>query len=93
MADELIKGKRQSEKLVDVPLIDVTPENVGSIDKTTMQAPKGSTRKLISARIGGSRKIAVDREQVSIGGRRPKQRGAPLSNTFVRMAVQSATCR
>lgn len=43
MADELIKAKQLSEKLVDVPLIDVTPENLGSIDKTTMQAPKGWT--------------------------------------------------
>ena len=42
MADELIKGKQLSEKLVDVPLIDVTPEIFGSVDKTTMQAPKGS---------------------------------------------------
>jgi ABC-type sugar transport system substrate-binding protein len=43
MADDLIKGKQLSNKLVDVPLIDVTPANLGAVDKTTMQAPKGWT--------------------------------------------------
>ena len=43
MADELIKGKQLTQKLIDVPLISVTPANLGSIDKTTLQAPKGWT--------------------------------------------------
>jgi hypothetical protein len=31
------------EKSIEVPLFAVTPANLGSIDKTTMQAPKGWT--------------------------------------------------
>lgn len=43
MADELIKGKQLSQKLIEVPLISVTPANLGSVNKTTLQAPKGWT--------------------------------------------------
>lgn len=43
MADALIKGKPLSNKKVEVPLIPVTAANLGSIDKTSMQAPKGWT--------------------------------------------------
>jgi ribose transport system substrate-binding protein len=43
MADELIKGKKPSKNLVEVPLIPVTPANVKTINKSTMQAPKGWT--------------------------------------------------
>jgi len=43
MANELIKGQTPKEKSIEVPLFAVTPANVGSIDKSTMQAPKGWT--------------------------------------------------
>jgi ribose transport system substrate-binding protein len=43
MADDLIKGKKPSQSLIEVPLIPVTPANVKSIKKSTMQAPKGWT--------------------------------------------------
>ena len=43
MADELIKGKQPSQKSIEVPLFAVTPANFASINKTTMQAPKGWT--------------------------------------------------
>jgi ribose transport system substrate-binding protein len=43
MANELIKGQTPKEKLIEVPLFAVTPANLSSIDKTTIQAPKGWT--------------------------------------------------
>ena len=43
MADELIKGHTPKQKSIEVPLFAVTPANLGSIDKSTMQAPKGWT--------------------------------------------------
>lgn len=43
MADELIKGKKPNQALIEVPLVPVTPANLASIDKSTMQAPKGWT--------------------------------------------------
>jgi ribose transport system substrate-binding protein len=43
MADELIKGKQPSQKSIEVPLFAVTPANLGSVNKTNMQAPKGWT--------------------------------------------------
>jgi ribose transport system substrate-binding protein len=43
MANELIRGQTSQEKSIEVPLFAVTPANVGSIDKSTMQAPKGWT--------------------------------------------------
>jgi ABC-type sugar transport system substrate-binding protein len=43
MADELIKGKQPKQKSIEVPLLAVTPANLNSVDKSTMQAPKGWT--------------------------------------------------
>jgi ribose transport system substrate-binding protein len=43
MADELIKGQTPKEKFIEVPLYPVTPANLSSVDKSTMQAPKGWT--------------------------------------------------
>jgi ribose transport system substrate-binding protein len=43
MANDLIKGQTPKEKSIEVPLFQVTPANLGSIDKSTMQAPKGWT--------------------------------------------------
>lgn len=43
MADKLIKGEKVEPKLIEVPLIPVTAANLDSIDKSTMQAPKGWT--------------------------------------------------
>ena len=43
MADELIKGKQPSQKSIEVPLFAVTLATLGSVNKTTMQAPKGWT--------------------------------------------------
>jgi ribose transport system substrate-binding protein len=43
MANELIKGQTPQEKSIEVPLFAVTPANLNSIDKSTMQAPKGWT--------------------------------------------------
>jgi ribose transport system substrate-binding protein len=43
MADEIIKGKTPKETNVEVPLIPVTPANLASVKKDTMQAPKGWT--------------------------------------------------
>jgi ribose transport system substrate-binding protein len=43
MADELIKGKQPRQKSIEVPLFAVTPANLGSVNKTNMQAPKGWT--------------------------------------------------
>jgi ABC-type sugar transport system substrate-binding protein len=43
LADALVKGKSPPSKKIDVPLIPVTKANLPSIDKTSMQAPKGWT--------------------------------------------------
>ena len=43
LADRLIKNEKLEKKLVGVPLIPVTPQNVDTIDKSVMQAPKGWT--------------------------------------------------
>ena len=43
MADDLIKGHQPKQKSIEVPLFAVTPANLNSIDKSTMQAPKGWT--------------------------------------------------
>ncbi len=43
MADEFIKGKKPKQTNVEVPLIPVTPANLASVKKDTMQAPKGWT--------------------------------------------------
>jgi ribose transport system substrate-binding protein len=43
MMDALVKGKPLEKKKDEVPLVPVTPANLNSIDKATMQAPKGWT--------------------------------------------------
>ena len=43
MANELIKGQAPKERFVEVPLFPVTPANLSSVNKSTMQAPKGWT--------------------------------------------------
>jgi ribose transport system substrate-binding protein len=43
MMDALAKGKPLEKKKDEVPLIPVTMANLGSIDKSSMQAPKGWT--------------------------------------------------
>jgi ribose transport system substrate-binding protein len=43
MADALIKHKPLETKTDEVPLIPVTPATLNSVDKATMQAPKGWT--------------------------------------------------
>lgn len=43
LADQLIRGEEPESKLVEVPLIPVTPANLDSVDKSVMQAPKGWT--------------------------------------------------
>ena len=43
MADKLIKGRPLAKKLEEISLIPVTKANLNSIDKATMQAPKGWT--------------------------------------------------
>lgn len=43
MADEIIRGKTPAKKLIEVSLIPVTPKTLGSLDKSTIQAPKGWT--------------------------------------------------
>jgi ribose transport system substrate-binding protein len=43
MMDALVKGKPLEKKKDEVPLIPVTMANLGSIDKSGMQAPKGWT--------------------------------------------------
>jgi ABC-type sugar transport system substrate-binding protein len=43
LADQLIKGQKPAEPMVQVPLIIVTPENLDKIDRSGMQAPKGWT--------------------------------------------------
>jgi ABC-type sugar transport system substrate-binding protein len=41
LADQLIKGQKPAEPMIQVPLILVTRENLDTIDRTGMQAPKG----------------------------------------------------
>ncbi len=43
LANDFIKGQQPKEKFTEVPLFAVTPANLNSIDKSTMQAPKGWT--------------------------------------------------
>ena len=43
MMDALVKGQPMEKKKDEVPLIPVTPANLSSIDKSSMQAPKGWT--------------------------------------------------
>jgi ribose transport system substrate-binding protein len=43
LADQLIRGESPDPKLVEIPLIPVTPENVDAVDKTLMQQPAGWT--------------------------------------------------
>jgi ABC-type sugar transport system substrate-binding protein len=41
LADQLIKGQKPVESMIQVPLILVTRENLDNIDRSGMQAPKG----------------------------------------------------
>jgi ABC-type sugar transport system substrate-binding protein len=41
LADQLIKGQKPVEPIIQVPLILVTRENLDNIDRSGMQAPKG----------------------------------------------------
>ena len=43
MANELVKGQTPQEKSIEVPLFAVHSGELNSIDKSTMQAPKGWT--------------------------------------------------
>jgi ABC-type sugar transport system substrate-binding protein len=43
LADQLIKGQKPAEPIVQVPLIIVTRDNLDKVDRTGMQAPKGWT--------------------------------------------------
>ncbi len=43
MVDKIMKGQPLPKKLDEIPLIPVTKANLDSINKTTMQAPKGWT--------------------------------------------------
>jgi ABC-type sugar transport system substrate-binding protein len=43
MADALVQKKPLEKKLVEIPLIPVTPANLNSVNKSTIQAPKGWT--------------------------------------------------
>jgi ribose transport system substrate-binding protein len=43
LADRLAKGEKLEKNMIGVPLIPVTPQNINSIDKGVMQAPKGWT--------------------------------------------------
>ena len=43
MAAKLIKGQPLTKKLDEIPLVPVTKANLDTINKTTMQAPKGWT--------------------------------------------------
>ena len=43
LADQLIRGQKPAEPMVQVPLILVTRENLDGIDRSGMQAPKGWT--------------------------------------------------
>jgi ABC-type sugar transport system substrate-binding protein len=41
LADQLIKGQKPAELIIQVPLVLVTPENFDQVVRTGMQAPKG----------------------------------------------------
>jgi ribose transport system substrate-binding protein len=41
LADQLIKGQKPAEPMVQVPVIIVTRDNLDKIDRSGMQAPKG----------------------------------------------------
>jgi ABC-type sugar transport system substrate-binding protein len=41
LADQLLKGQKPAEPMIQVPLILVTRDNLDKIDRTGMQAPKG----------------------------------------------------
>jgi ABC-type sugar transport system substrate-binding protein len=43
LADTIIKGGTPDPKLVEIPLVQVTPGNLDSVDKSTMQQPPGWT--------------------------------------------------
>jgi len=43
LADKIVRGESPDPKLVELPLIPVTPSNLDSIDKSTMQQPAGWT--------------------------------------------------
>jgi ABC-type sugar transport system substrate-binding protein len=43
LADQLIKGQKPAEPMVQVPVIIVTRDNLDKIDRSGMQAPKGWT--------------------------------------------------
>jgi ABC-type sugar transport system substrate-binding protein len=43
LADQLIKGRKPAEPMVQVPVIIVTRDNLDNIDRSGMQAPKGWT--------------------------------------------------
>jgi ABC-type sugar transport system substrate-binding protein len=43
LADQLIKGQKPAQTMVQVPLITVTAQNLDKIDRSGMQAPKGWT--------------------------------------------------
>ena len=43
LADQLIRGEEPDQKLIEIPLIPVTPDNLESVDKSVMQAPEGWT--------------------------------------------------
>jgi ribose transport system substrate-binding protein len=43
LADTIIKGGTPDPKLVEIPLVQVTPESLDSVDKSTMQQPPGWT--------------------------------------------------
>lgn len=41
LADQLIKGQKPAQPMVQVPVVVVTPANLDTIDRSGMQAPKG----------------------------------------------------
>lgn len=41
LADQLIKGRKPAQPMVQVPVVVVTPANLDTIDRSGMQAPKG----------------------------------------------------
>lgn len=41
LANTLIKGGTPNPKLVEIPLVEVTPKNLDQVDKSTMQQPPG----------------------------------------------------
>lgn len=43
LADQLTKGETPDPKLIEIPLIPVTPDTLDSVDKTLMQQPSGWT--------------------------------------------------